>query len=420
MKRITLILLIAALVLLPVFTAFADGETEPYAVPDYIARTAGGKPALVDEYGLLSAEDAEALSKRLVEIGNAYQCDVIAVIVPDLGGKTAEEYADDFFDYNGYGYGAVPDASGKTIDGDGILLLLSMQDRDFAVSTSGYGITAFTDYGIQTYLENEFLPYFGRNDFRQGFLAFADACGHLLDMARSGIPYDVTHVVTDPLYMDQTDLRKANDRSESYEPDYGIAVYFFRTANAADLNAFMIRFVNERVRESNAIVFGANDHEHLLFVRGDAAKEKFDENDLKSIDEAVVPYLDAGDTNGAVTTYLDRCESIFNRHPINILALIASLFGGGVLAFAPVGKMKRQMTSVTKQTSADRYLAPQSFVLTQNSNVLLGKNVTRSVHVVQTSSGNGGRGGSGGGFHGGSSTHTSSSGGTHGGHSGKF
>ena len=81
--------------------------------------------------------------------------------------------------------------------------------------------------------------------------------------------------------------------------------------------------------------------------------------------------------------------------------------------------MKRQMTSVTKQTSADRYLAPQSFTLTQNSDVLLGTNVSRSVHVVQTAS-SGGRSGSGGGFHGGSSTHTSSSGGTHGGHSGKF
>ena len=419
MKRIFVLLLIAALALLPVSAAFADGETEPFEVPDYIAKTDGGKPTLVDECGLLTESEAEALSKRLAEIGSMYQCDVIVVTVPDLGNKTAEEYADDYFDYHGYGYGAKPDASGTTVDGDGVLLLLSMADRDFAVSTSGYGITAFTDYGIQTYLEPAFLPYLGNNDYNQGFLVFANDCEKLLDMARSGIPYDVTHIVADPLYMTQTELKNANARSEDYEPNYGIAAYFFRIADANDLDAFAKRFMSERVSEGDCILFAANATEHKIFLRGSDAEQKFDDADLKAIEEAVVPYLDAGDTNGAVTTYLDRCESIFKRRPINVLALVASLFGGGVLGLAPVSSMKRQMTSVSKQTSADSYLAPQSFVLTQNSDVLLGSHVSRSVHVVQTSSG-GGRGGSGGGFHGGSSTHTSSSGGTHGGHSGKF
>jgi uncharacterized membrane protein YgcG len=419
-KRIFILLLIAALVLLPVSAAFADGETELSGVPEYIAKTDGGKPTLVDECGLLTESEAAALSQRLREIGTAYQCDVIIVTVPDLGSKTVEECADEFFVYNGYGYGATPDANGMTVNGDGVMLLLSMADRDYCIYASGYGSTAFTDYGKNDLAEKFFLPYLKNNDYAQGFNAFARGCETMLDMARSGMPYDVTHVVTDPLYMDQTDLRKANDRSESYEPDYGIAVYFFRTANAADLNAFMIRFVNERVRESNAIVFGANDHEHLLFVRGSDAKEKFSDEDLKAIEEAVVPYLDAGDTNGAVTTYLDQCEKVLTRHPINIFALIASLFGGGALAFGPVGRMKRQMTSVSKQTSADNYLAPQSFALKQNSDVLLGTHVSRSVHVVQTSSGDNRRGGSGGGFHGGTTTHTSVSGGSYSSHSGKF
>ncbi len=420
MKRIFVLLLIAALVLLPVSAAFADGESDAFEVPEYIAKTDGGKPALVDECGLLSADEAEALSKRLVEIGTAYQCDVIIVTVPDLGYKTAEEYADDYFDYNGYGYGATPDETGKTIDGDGILLLLSMADRDFAIGTSGYGITAFTDYGIQTYLEPAFLPYLGNNDYSQGFRVFANDCEKLLRMARDGMPYDVTHILADPLYMTQTELTNANSRAEVYEPNYGIAAYFFRIADANDLDAFAKRFMSERVSEGDCILFAANATEHKIFLRGSDAEQKFDDADLKAIEEAVVPYLDAGDTNGAVTTYLDRCESIFKRHPINLFALIASLFGGGVLAIGPVNKMKRQMTSVSKQTSADSYLAPQSFMLKQNSDVLLGSHVSRSVHVVQTSSGSGGRGGGGGGFHGGSSTHTSSSGGTHGGHSGKF
>ncbi len=421
MKRIFLFLLIAALVLLPVTAAFADGEAEPYAVPDYVARTDGGKPTLIDECGLLTPEEARSLSERLAGIGSRYRCDVIVVVVPDIGSRTPEEYADDYFDYNGYGYGATPDATGKTVDGDGILLLLSMAERDYWISTSGYGITAFTDYGIQNDLEPAILQYLRINDYSRAFHAFADRCETLLDMARAGMPYDVTHVVVDPRYMTETDLRTANLRSEELDPNGRIAAYFFRIDSADDLDGFAARFMDDRVHESSYILFAANAKEHRTYVRGSAALEKFDEADLKAIEEAVVPYLDAGDTNGAVTTYLDRCESIFKRRPINVIALIASLFGGGILGLAPVSSMKRQMTSVSKQTSADSYLAPQSFVLTQNSDVLLGSHVSRSVHVVQTSSGSGNRrGGSGGGFHGGSTTHTSSSGGTHGGHGGKF
>ena len=125
--------------------------------PDTIARTAGGRPTVVDHANLLTGSEAQTLSERLKEIGDAYRCDVIVATVTTLGSKTSEEYADDFFDYNGYGYGATPDANGTTVNGDGILLLISIEDRDFAISTSGYGITAFTDYGIQTYLEDQFL-----------------------------------------------------------------------------------------------------------------------------------------------------------------------------------------------------------------------------------------------------------------------
>ena len=45
MKRIFVLLLIAALVLLPVSAAFADGESDAFEVPEYIAKTDGGKNA---------------------------------------------------------------------------------------------------------------------------------------------------------------------------------------------------------------------------------------------------------------------------------------------------------------------------------------------------------------------------------------
>ena len=67
-------------------------------------------------------------------------CDVIVVTVASLDGKTAESYADDYFDFNGYGLGQ---------DRDGILLLLSMEDRDWAISTHGFAL--FPRYGFIFY-----------------------------------------------------------------------------------------------------------------------------------------------------------------------------------------------------------------------------------------------------------------------------
>ena len=273
----------------------AVGTPVPTSVPTPVpsmSYTKANKPTVVDQVGILEPDQVTALSKRLAEIGEKYQCDVIVAVVDSLGRKTAEEYADDFFDYNGYGYGAVPNANGTTVNGDGVLLLLSMEDRDFAVSTSGYGITAFTDYGIQTDLEEAFLPYLKNNRWYEAFNAYADRCDWLLNTARKGKPYDVGYRVN------------------------GVAVA--------------------------------------------------------------------------------------------IAAIV-----GILLAFIPVGSMKRQLTDVHESTGANSYLRSDSYRITQNSDVLIGTHVARTVHVQPQRS-------SGGGFSGGSSTHTSSSGGSHGGHSGKF
>ncbi len=523
-------------------TTVASGEADNWEVPSYIARTDGGKPTLVDKERLVSDDRAEALSKRLKEIGSAYKCDVVIVTVPTLGSKTAEEYADDYFDYNGYGYGATPNAQGTTINGDGILLLLSMEGRDFWISTSGYGITAFTDYGIQTYLEDRFLPYLSRDDYAGGFNAFADGCEYLLKNAREGVPYDYRRVYIDG--WSDAQLLSYNDRAESVANQYDVGIYFLENLALTDADAFCADYIEHRTFEVNSIVLvhGANgysirtagavasakfsdknftsvintvepylksgdtkgaltaymdkciaivsDYGHVLAdgalsdeaqsadnlrlkklfeehgvglyflydanandpqalaenflssgtvyegnavvigttangsgvaVRGDAAKEKFTDKRIKKLIKEVDAYLPEGNVGGAVDAFAERSESILNWRPVNWITLAISTIAGLLFGTAPANALKRQLTSVSKQTNAEGYMQPDSFAMTQNSNVLLGKNTSRTVHVVRVESSDGPRGGGGGGgFHGGSSTHTSSSGGTHGGHGGKF
>ena len=94
----------------------------------------------VDEAGLLTGSEGSDLLDQLNEISERQQVDVVVVTVDSLEGASATEYADDFYDLNGYGFGD---------EGDGILLLISMEERDWAISTSGFGITAFTDAGLE-------------------------------------------------------------------------------------------------------------------------------------------------------------------------------------------------------------------------------------------------------------------------------
>ena len=70
------------------------------------------------------------------------------------------------------------------------MLLLSLADRDIATVVSGADAEyAFSDYALQQ-LESEFLPYFGSNDWYEGFRAYAMTCGKYLEKAAAGEPVE--------------------------------------------------------------------------------------------------------------------------------------------------------------------------------------------------------------------------------------
>lgn len=115
MKKIISLILILLLVSVPVLASSA--------------------PSIVDDAQLLSASEAATLAGVADQITANYHIDVVIVTVNSLGNKTASGFADDYYDYNGYSE-------------DGILLLLSMEDRDWAISTAGRAIRIFSDRDI--------------------------------------------------------------------------------------------------------------------------------------------------------------------------------------------------------------------------------------------------------------------------------
>lgn len=144
-------------------------------------------PLLVDDAGLLSEEEADGLETKLEEISKKQECEVAVVTVNSLEGKSVTDYTDDFYDNNGYGYGN---------DDSGIMLLVAMEDREWHISTYGYGITAFTDAGLE-YIEEKFKPSLSDGEYADAFSEYADLCDAFLTQAKTGKPYDTGNMPRD-------------------------------------------------------------------------------------------------------------------------------------------------------------------------------------------------------------------------------
>lgn len=125
---------------------------------------------VVDLAGVITKQDMEKLKNYADSISEQYKCDVAAVFTDSTAPKDAQAYADDFYDYNGYGYGE---------NDDGILLLVAVGDRRYAITTYGYGIEAFSDSAIN-YLTDRFTGKLSSGNWADAALEFITGCGEVL------------------------------------------------------------------------------------------------------------------------------------------------------------------------------------------------------------------------------------------------
>ena len=131
---------------------------------------------------LLTWEQWFNLLDRAETISARYRCDVILVTIDEMTDDDgAYEWARYIFERFDYGYGA---------DKSGVMLFLSMAERDFALIAYGYGNTAFTDYGKDVMLDKHILPLLKDNRYYEAFSAYLDVAEEFLALARDGTPFD--------------------------------------------------------------------------------------------------------------------------------------------------------------------------------------------------------------------------------------
>ena len=134
---------------------------------------------VLDEADLLTDEEESQLLDKLEAITGEYNLEVAVATVESKEGNEMNFFTDHFFDENGYGTGE---------NHDGILFMVSIGDREWHITTHGYGMTAFNDDGL-AYLKENVEPLLKDENFYGAFDTYADLCQDLLEMAANGEPY---------------------------------------------------------------------------------------------------------------------------------------------------------------------------------------------------------------------------------------
>lgn len=144
---------------------------------------------ITDQYGLLDDVEYEELNSMAEEISEYYDFGVYAVIVDDYtyyGDGNIFDVATQIYSEYNLGHG-----DGK----DGLMLMLSMYDRDYVLITYGdFGNYAFNDEG-RIAMTDYFLDDFADDYWYGGMFDYLDISNMYLEAAANGNPYSADNIL---------------------------------------------------------------------------------------------------------------------------------------------------------------------------------------------------------------------------------
>lgn len=133
-----------------------------FAVTENITEIDVNKHRLIDNAHLLSVNEENELLAELDKFSERDELDFAIFTTESLGAMSVEAYAERAFELYGYGYG-------ESLDG--ILLVISMENRDFDIYAHGNAENIFTAQ-IREYIASQFTPYLSSGEYKEAFSKF--------------------------------------------------------------------------------------------------------------------------------------------------------------------------------------------------------------------------------------------------------
>lgn len=159
---------------------YAEDLFEQHKIPVRPAEAETTAERMTDFTGKLDGSQLTALTQKMDAVSTEHGVTVAGVLTDTLDGIDVQTYADQFFDLNDLGYGPTD---------SGVLLLISEGEREYAMSTKGKAIGAFTTAG-QEYLIDQLKSDMSKGNYYQVFDTYTDLADKFLVQAATGKPYD--------------------------------------------------------------------------------------------------------------------------------------------------------------------------------------------------------------------------------------
>ncbi len=117
---------------------------------------------LVDDADVLISQEERQLTQKLEYASDACDMDVAVVIVDGIGNEDIQDYADDYYDYNGYA-------------DDGVMLVVDMDSRQWWITGTGEGADIFTSSVINK-IGNKIEDDLADGEYLDAFETYAKLC----------------------------------------------------------------------------------------------------------------------------------------------------------------------------------------------------------------------------------------------------
>ena len=124
---------------------------------------------VLDWADLLTDEEETVLNAHLAEISEKNSANIIVASVDSTEGADVQSFADDLYDA-GLSYFGLLDGTE-----DGALLLVAMNERKWAISTAGYGITVITEQALD-HMEDTIVSGLSAGAYYEAFADFGSLC----------------------------------------------------------------------------------------------------------------------------------------------------------------------------------------------------------------------------------------------------
>ena len=134
---------------------------------------------LVDDADLLSFTEEASLQKRLSDLTEKYDVQVVVVTVNSTGAYSPDDFVEYYYDTFDYGVGP---------NRDGVLLVVDMDSRTYRILSNGLAADAISHAAIDS-IGNAIAPSLSDGDYAKAFETFLEECEYYLNGHINGYPF---------------------------------------------------------------------------------------------------------------------------------------------------------------------------------------------------------------------------------------